>query len=254
MIVISPAKNLKFDEISLGLKCTNPIFKEKTKKLVNALKKLSKLDIQNLMKISDNLAKQNFERYENFNLNEDSQNVQYACFAFNGGTYQGLGIRSFDTKELLYSQKKLRILSGLYGLLKPLDKIQPYRLEMGTNITNFFGSSLYEYWSNDLTNALNNDMKKNHSKILFNLSSVEYFNSVDKKKLDFPFITPFFYNKKNNKLVSVGMISKKCRGAMARFILLNKIDEVEKIKNFAEDGYRYENHDINKNSIFFVKS
>lgn len=254
MIVISPAKNLKFDNISLHLRYTNPIFKEKTSKLVNALKKLSKLNIKNLMKVSDNLAKQNFERYRNFSLEDDFQNSQYACFAFNGGTYQGLRIRSFSSQELRYCQKKLRILSGLYGLLKPLDKIQPYRLEMGTNISNFFGSSLYEYWSDDLTNELNRDMKKNHSKVLFNLSSVEYFNSVDKNKLDFPYITPYFYNKKNNKLVSVGMISKKCRGAMARFILLNKIDEIENIKKFVEDGYKYENHDINKNSIFFVKS
>lgn len=254
MIIISPAKKLDFQRLSSNVDYTQSKFINKTDILSKKLKSLRLSEVKGLMKISDKLSKLNFDRIKSFTKKHSLENSKQAAYAFKGDTYVGLKFEEFGEKDIEYAQKNLRILSGLYGVLKPLDLIQPYRLEMGTKIEKILDQSLPSFWNSDVTENINSAIQKNESKYLFNLSSNEYFQSIDESKIIKPIITPVFTKKENGNLKSLGMIAKKCRGAMARMIIKKKIKNFEDLKSFNELGFKYESTEKKNNKLFFVKS
>jgi len=254
MIIISPAKKLDFQRLSSNIDHTQSKFINKTDILSKKLKSLRLSEVKALMKISDKLSKLNFERIKSFTKKHSLENSKQAAYAFKGDTYVGLNFEDFDKKEIKYAQKNLRILSGFYGVLKPLDLIQPYRLEMGTKIEKILDQSLPSFWNSDVTEDINSAIKENESKFLFNLSSNEYFQSIDDSKIIRPIVTPVFTKKQNGNLKSIGMLAKKCRGAMARMIIKKKIKNFEDLKSFNEFGFNYESTEKKNNKLFFVKS
>ncbi len=251
MIIISPAKKLNISSENFNFKITKPLFFKKTTKLVKLLKKLKFDELKMLMNVSDSLAKLNFQRFKEFdtNLNES---IKPAVFLFSGDTFNGLSIRNIDENLFDYVQDNLRILSGLYGILKPFDNVQPYRLEMGTNTNLLMNHSLYDFWSDEITENLKQDLRKNNSKFLFNLSSNEYFKSICPEKLDFKIINFDFKKKVGNKLTNIGMMIKKCRGMMAKFLLEKKVKNLEDIHEFNQFGFKLDNFDKRKNTFLFI--
>ena len=250
MIVISPAKNLNIKPEDYKLQSSAPLFCKKTNKLINLMKTMSSKKLKTLMNVSDNLAQINFQRF--FNFDKKDNVFKPSVFLFSGDTFNGLSIRSFSKEKLNLAQKKLRILSGLYGLLKPLDLIQPYRLEMGTKISPQLGSSLQDFWMKDITNSLNNDLKKNKSEFLFNLSSEEYFQSIDTSLIKARVINFSFKKIKDKKLSNIGMMIKKYRGQMAKFIITYNISNLNDLKDFNEDGFKFDSFDQSTNRLLFL--
>lgn len=250
MILISPSKNLNIEMETVDFKFSEPKFKKKTKLLSNSLKDLDTSEFKSLMQISDKLVELNINRYENF---DKTKNIKKpAVFLFTGATFDGLSIRSFGEDLYDYVQKNLRILSGLYGILKPFDIIQPYRLEMGTNTVKLIKFSLYEFWSNVVSKNLNDDVKINGSKYLFNLSSKEYFSVLNHKMIDAEVINFDFKTKLNNEYKNIGMQIKKMRGSMARFIIDNKIDSIEPLKDFEVNNFKFEKLLSKTNTLLFT--
>ena len=227
IILLSPAKTLDYETPSINISHTIPNLLSNSKKLINNLKEKKPEEISNLMNISDKLASLNSDRYKSWKgLKEKSNNSKQAIFVFKGDVYQGLDIDSFGKKDLEYSQNHLRLLSGLYGLLRPLDIIEPYRLEMGTKLKTNKGKNLYEFWGNKITESINMRAKENGSKGIVNLASVEYFSSVKTENLDLPVYSPVFKDFKNGKYKIISFFAKKARGTMARFIIQNKINKI----------------------------
>ena len=230
--LLSPSKKLNFkyqDAVSAFTQCD---FIESAQELVNQAKNLTSKDLKDLMKISDSLADLNKERFNNWSLPFNQENSKQAILAFDGGVYSGLEAHTFNQKDLDFAQDHLRILSGLYGVLKPLDLIQPYRLEMGSNLKNDKGHNLYQYWSDIVSNNLNLDLEKSKYNKIINLASVEYSKVINTKIISADIINPQFLEEKNNTLKNVSFFSKKARGSMARFILKNKILNHSEIKDF----------------------
>jgi len=250
MIVISPAKKLNLLDEDYTINYSEPLFLEKTTKLLNLIKKLNKNEIKSLMKVSDQLTDLNYERFLNFTSKSNIKKP--AIFMFSGDTFNGLSIRSFNANNLNLAQKKLRILSGLYGLLRPMDQINPYRLEMGTTIKEILGDNLPEYWKNVITDQLNKDLREQQSKYLFNLASKEYFSSIDLKKIEADVINFDFKKYKNNKLINPGMAIKKYRGEMTRVILENQITNLEELKDLKKSNIKFNSYDSKKNSFLFI--
>ena len=254
MIVISPAKKLDFNPYNIDLETTSPYFLNKTKILVSKLKELQPSNIKTLMGLSDKLTDLNYKRYQEFSTINQTENQKPAIYAFSGDTYLGLSSQKFSQIELNYAQNHLRILSGLYGLLRPLDLIQPYRLEMGTKTNQLIEQSLYSFWTNEITDKINDGLRETKSKFLYNLSSNEYFKSININKINIEIFTPVFYIKKNGELKPSGMFSKKCRGAMAKMIIKNKINDLKSLEKFSEYGYKFDSKDSNKNTFIFIKN
>ncbi len=250
MIIISPAKNLNILPENPLLPLSEPFFTNDTNSLVSKLKKLKFEKLKKLMNISDSLTQLNLQRFQDFNSNDNV--FKPAGFLFSGDTFNGLSIRSFSKEMLSIAQNRLRILSGLYGLLRPLDLIQPYRLEMGTKIESILETSLQDFWKKKITSRLNNDLSKIKTSVLFNLSSQEYFESVDKKNLNAKVINFDFKIFKDNKLKAPGMMIKKYRGLMAKFIITNKLVDVEELKTFNEAGFKFDSYDESNNKLFFI--
>ena len=253
MIVISPAKKLSFNSVDYDYTTSSPAFTNKTNKIIKKLKLLEKSEIKSLMKVSDKISELNYKRIQDFSTKNNEEEQNAAVFLFSGDTFVGLNIQSFDKKELDSAQRRLRILSGLYGLLKPLDNIQPYRLEMGTNTNKLITESLYDFWSNVVTDELNKDIKINKSKNLFNLSSQEYFKCINENKIESNVITPHFKLSKNGKIVPSGMMAKKCRGAMAKYIITKNLESIEDLKSFNDFNFKYDHVDSEKKNILFIK-
>ena len=252
-IVISPAKKLDFskevkiiDEKDL----TEVLLKEKAMKLARQMKKCSVDEIKKMMKLSDNLAKLNFDRYQDFMHKTKSAP---AITAFVGDTYKGLNIEEYTRNDLKYAQKNLHILSGLYGVLRPLDKIKPYRLEMGRKLKIDSCSNLYEYWGDDITISLNDFIDSSKSAILVNLASEEYFKSIKKEQVNGQIIDIKFLEKKENTYKVIGLFSKKARGMMASYIIKNRIIETKKLKEFNENAYKYSKNESNQNLFVFKR-
>jgi len=251
LVIISPAKRLNF-ETSAPLKdFTQPIYLKKSQVLINQLKKCSALEISKLMKLSDSLTQLNVKRYKDFKTPFNLKNAKQAIYAFQGDTYLGLDASTLKKTEVNYAQQHVRILSGLYGLLAPLDLIQPYRLEMGTKLTCGTNKNLYEYWKEDLSKHINNILKK--EKILVNLASREYFSAINFDELDGEIITPTFKEQKGDKFKIVGLFAKKARGMMSRYIIQNKVTTVSKLKKFHHDGYQYSSSLSSANEIIFTR-
>ena len=253
IILLSPAKTLDYEKLETNTLYTIPLLLEKSKILINDLKKKKPSEISKLMNISDKLSSLNSERYKSWKgLKEKSKNSKEAIFVFKGDVYQGLDIESFEKKDLEYSQNHLRLISGLYGLLKPLDIIEPYRLEMGTKLKTSKGKNLYEFWDKEISDQLVKDLESLKSNTIINLASNEYFNSVKVLKKTTNVISPVFKDFSKDKYKIISFYAKKARGLMAAWILKNKIKE-EKIRNFNIDGYYYSKEDSSENSPVFLR-
>ena len=239
IVVISPAKKLNFDNDVCEKKHTTPDYLHHSKKLVTRLRALSKNEISKLMGVSDKIAELNFSRYKSWKTPFTLNNSKQAILVFQGDVYVGLNVADFKSRDFAYAQKHLRILSGLYGLLRPLDLIQPYRLEMGTKITVHKTHNLYQFWGKKITESINKELKKHKNKILINLASQEYFKSIAGEYLDADIVTPIFKEKKGNTYKVIGIYAKKARGMMSRYIIKNKIQDIEKIKTFDIDNYAF---------------
>ncbi|WP_108247148.1 peroxide stress protein YaaA [Muricauda brasiliensis] len=251
-IVISPAKSLDYETALPTSKYTQPQFLEQAEKLNSVLKKKKPKALMDLMSISDKLADLNWERNQKFDTPFTTENARPAVYTFNGDVYQGLDAYTIPEDKLDRLQDTLRILSGLYGVLKPLDLMQPYRLEMGTQLKVGRKKNLYEFWKKDIVAFLNNELKDDE--LFVNLASNEYFNAVDTKALKVPVIAPVFKDWKNDKLKIISFFAKKARGSMVRYILDSGAKTLDDIKNFDYDGYLYsEEHTVKKNEPVFIR-
>jgi hypothetical protein len=239
LIVISPAKTLDFETPAKTKIKTIPDFLDDSAQLVAALREMSPADISGLMGVSDKIGNLNFDRFLNWHTPFDTTNAKQALLAFKGDVYTGLDAESFSASDFKFAQKHLRILSGLYGLLRPLDLIQPYRLEMGTRFANERGKNLYEFWGSSITEALNTQLSKTKSDVLLNLASNEYFKVLQPKAINADIITPVFKDLKSGKYKIVSFYAKKARGLMSAYVIKQQIDDVEAIKQFDSEGYAY---------------
>ena len=244
MMVISPAKTLDFETAPVTEVCSQPRYLDDSAKLIKVLRTMSTAQIASLMKLSDKLAGLNAARYESWHTPFNLENAKQAVLAFKGDVYTGLDAESLDQSGFDYAQEHLRILSGLYGVLKPLDLIQPYRLEMGTKLENPVGKDLYAFWGSKLRESLSQDSALADD-VLINLASNEYFKALDAKKLKTRIITPVFKDWKNGQYKMISFYAKKARGLMSRFIIDNRLNEPEAIKKFNYEGYRF-NADMSK--------
>ena len=239
LTVLSPAKTLDFDAPAGTLNTTQPEFLARSAGLVEDARALSQEDIQALMGVSENIAQLNHRRFMDWGEPFELDNAKQAILAFKGDVYTGLEASTLTEAQLSFAQSHLRILSGLYGLLRPLDLMQPYRLEMGLKFVNRGGKNLYQFWGDSITKSLNSQLKNSRSKVLVNLASNEYFKSVQPKALDADVVTPVFKELKGDQYKVISFFAKKARGQMTRFIIDNALNEPEAIKGFKTDGYRY---------------
>ena len=239
LIVVSPAKTLDYETPSKTKVFTQPDYLDNSQELINRLRQFSSLDISELMKVSTNIADLNFDRYESWNKKFTVKNAKQSVLAFKGDVYTGLNAETFNAKDFNFAQKHLRILSGLYGLLRPLDLMQPYRLEMGTRLDTDHGKNLYEFWGSTITEGLNAQLKKTKSDTLINLASNEYFKAVKAKELDGEIITPAFKEFKDGDYKMIGIYAKKARGMLSRYIIKHQLTDPEDIKAFDEEGYTF---------------
>jgi cytoplasmic iron level regulating protein YaaA (DUF328/UPF0246 family) len=248
LMVISPAKTLDYDTQPTTRHFSQPDFLSDSAMLIGVLTRKSPQEIAELMSISDALAQLNVGRYADWHPPFDLANAKQAVLAFMGDVYEGLDAVSLDHKELDYLQNHLRILSGLYGLLRPLDLMQPYRLEMGTRLVNSRGKDLYAFWGDKITEALNALLLENNEPVLVNLASDEYFKSVRPKKLQARVVTPVFQDLKNGQYKIISFYAKRARGLMARWAVKHRVTDVSQLKGFDYEGYAYcpEESDGNK--------
>ncbi|APU67372.1 peroxide stress protein YaaA [Christiangramia flava] len=251
-IVVSPAKTLDYESKLPTTRGTQPQFLETTVKLNRKLGRQSKKEISKLMSISDKLADLNYTRYQEFQEEHDKKNSRPAMYAFNGDVYTGLDAYSIPTDKLDKLQDTLRILSGMYGILRPLDLIQPYRLEMGTDIGIERKKNLYEVWQKKVTDFLNNELKDDE--LFLNLASNEYFKAIDTSKLKVPVVSPVFKDYKNGKLKIISFYAKKARGSMVRYILDKNCQTLKDVKGFDYDDYRFsEEHTEKEHEPTFIR-
>lgn len=250
-IVISPAKSLDCESQIPVQTYTQPVFLEKSEKLANVLKKKSVKQLSKLMNISANLGQLNYERNQNWQLPFTTENARQAIYMFKGDVYRGLDIESLPEDKLDQLQNKLRIISGQYGLLKPLDLIQPYRLEMGTRLKVGRKGNLYEFWNNTITEALNNELKDDEPFI--NLASNEYFKAIKPKLLKVQIVTPVFKDFKNGQYKTIMTYAKLARGYMVRYIIDNDIDSVEGLKAFNKEGYAFDANMSTDTELVFTR-
>ncbi len=251
-IVISPAKTLDYKSKLPTTRATQPQFLEKAELINNKLERKSKKAISELMDISDKLAELNYQRYKEFNTPFTRENARPAIYAFAGDVYTGLDAYTIPSEKINLLQDSLRILSGMYGILRPLDLMQPYRLEMGTKLSIDRKKNLYAFWKNTLTDTLNKELEKDE--LFLNLASVEYFSAIDKKKLKVPVIAPVFKDFKNGQLKIISFFAKKARGSMSRFAIDNNISTLDEVRTFNYDGYGYsEEYTEKENEPVFIR-
>lgn len=231
--LISPAKTLDLSSTDIEI-YTTPDFQKETRELVTIMKRKSVEEIRKLMDVSENIAALNEKRYREFKKTFEPQHAKQAILAFNGDVYTQIEVENFTEEDFQFAQAHLRIISGLYGLLKPMDLIQPYRLEMGLKLGNKKGKNLYEFWGKRIAKAIQTAAENNP---IINLASQEYFKAVDQKSILSPIITPTFQEFKNGKFQTIGLFAKQARGMMANYIIKNKITIPEKLKVFNEGGY-----------------
>ena len=245
LTVISPAKTLDFDTPPTTRKATQPKFIERAAELVEDARALSPDELRELMGVSDNIAQLNHRRFMNWQLPFNLDNAKQSVLAFKGDVYTGLEADMLDTRQLNFAQQHLRILSGLYGLLRPLDLMQPYRLEMGLKFANRGGSNLYEFWGERITGELNRQLKRSGSN--------EYFRALQPAALDAEIITPVFKDLKAGKYRFMSFYGKKARGQMARFIIESELNEPAALKKFKTDGYRYNKAESTARELVFTR-
>jgi cytoplasmic iron level regulating protein YaaA (DUF328/UPF0246 family) len=250
-IIISPAKSLDFESKVPTNLYTQPRFLEQSEKLNRKLKTISKNKLSDLMKISDDLASLNYERNQTWKTPFSTKNAKQAIYAFTGEVFRGIDVNSLENEKLPILQESLRILSGLYGLLKPLDLMQPYRLEMGTKLKVGNTENLYKFWDNTVAKALNEELKDDE--LLINLASSEYFKVIPKKVLKVPMITPVFKDYKNGEYKIVMTYAKKARGLMVRYIIDHNVKTIEELKGFNTDRYRFSEEMSSESELIFTR-
>ncbi len=253
LIVVSPAKTLDYESPLATEQFTLPELVDHSAELMKECRKLSPSDIAGLMKVSDKIAGLNVARFEQWSPDFTFDNARQAILAFKGDVYTGLDAQSFSEQDFKFAQQHLRMLSGLYGLLKPLDLMQPYRLEMGTKLSNERGSNLYQFWDSIITEKLNAAVSAQGDQTLVNLASNEYFKAVKPKLLDATVITPVFKDCKNGQYKVISFFAKKARGMMARYIIQNQIDSVEKLKQFDIAGYYFAEDESTATNLVFKR-
>ncbi|MGB7502303.1 MAG: peroxide stress protein YaaA [Azonexus sp.] len=239
LIFLSPAKSLDYKTPPQVATHTQPAFLKQSEILIKQLRKLSPADIANLMDLSDPLALLNFNRYADWKLPFTPENAKQAVLAFDGDVYDGLAAKTLAAADLDFAQQHVRILSGLYGILKPLDLMQPYRLEMGTKFANKAGKDLYAFWGERLLDAINAELAKMPRPVAVNLASEEYFKAAVGRKINGELIKPVFEDWKSGKYKIISFYAKRARGLMTRYAVLNRLDEPEGLKEFDYDGYAF---------------
>jgi cytoplasmic iron level regulating protein YaaA (DUF328/UPF0246 family) len=250
-IVVSPAKSLNFESPLPIQDFTESLFLKEAETIQKTLKKKKPKDLMELMDISEKLADLNWERNQNWSLPFTPDNARPAVFAFDGDVYTGLDAYTIPADKISVLQDKLRILSGLYGILKPLDLMQPYRLEMGTSMSIGTNKNLYEFWKKKLTKALNDELQNNE--LFLNLASNEYFSAVDVKSLKVPVITPEFKDYKDGKLKMISFFAKKARGLMVRYIIDTNAETIDDLKQFHYEGYAFDANLSKGNTLVFTR-
>ena len=253
LMVISPAKTLDYTSPLATDKYSQPRFLEQSSQLIEILREFSPSELAELMKLSDKLAGLNVARFTEWQPEFTLDNARQAILAFKGDVYTGLDAASLSAADFDYAQQHLRILSGLYGVLRPLDLMQPYRLEMGTRLENSEGKNLYEFWGERLTDSLNQCLAEQKTSVLLNLASNEYFKAVKPKQLNGTLINVDFKDLKNDQYKIISFYAKKARGVMARYVIQHKIDSVEALKNFTEQGYYYSAEQSKPDHLVFLR-
>lgn len=253
IITLSPSKGQDFDAPVSTKKHSTPVALKDSQALIKELKKIKPAGIRKLMNVSENIAKLNADRFQNFKTPFTIANSRQAIFAFKGDVYSGIDIENFTADDLAYAQKHLRILSGLYGCLRPLDLIQPYRLEMKTKLSNPRGENLYQFWGESITDNLNKELVKQEEPVLVNLASNEYFKSVKPKQLKGRLLNINFKETKDGKSRIVAIFAKRARGMMTDYILRNRIENPEDIKKFKMGGYRFSKADSDEMQWTFTR-
>lgn len=250
LLVISPAKTLDF-ETPCNAEASYPRFRKETMELIGVLKEKSPEEIQHLMDLSENLAELNVSRYRKFRAAKHPKMAKQSVYAFKGDVYIGLEAEELNDEDIVYAQDHLRILSGLYGLLRPLDIIQPYRLEMGTRLAFDDYNTLYNYWADKVANLMNRELKKQGDKVLINLASQEYFKVLNRKTLKARVVDVDFLDQKNGEYKVISFFAKKARGMMARYIIQNRINEPEGLQGFDHEGYYYDAQNSSADKMIF---
>jgi cytoplasmic iron level regulating protein YaaA (DUF328/UPF0246 family) len=253
LIVISPAKTLDYETPAHSDQHTQPRFLDYSAQLIKLLEQLSVQSVAELMKLSDKLASLNVARYNSWPGSLTTDNAKQAILAFKGDVYTGLNAETLSEQQLAYAQQHLRILSGLYGVLRPLDLMYPYRLEMGTKLKNPQGENLYQFWGNRLTESLNKEISNNAQPVLINLASNEYFKAVKPKILNARVVTPVFKDWKSGQYKIISFYAKKARGLMTRYIIDHQIDEPDALKQFDYEGYRFSESMSEEDSWVFIR-
>ncbi|AUC77637.1 MULTISPECIES: peroxide stress protein YaaA [unclassified Olleya] len=250
-LVISPAKSLDFESKLPTTKATESLFLEQSKKLNTVLKKQTPQDLSKLMSISDKLAQLNYQRNQDWTLPFTKDNARPAIYSFNGDVYKGLDAYNIPDDKLELTQNTVRILSGLYGVLKPLDLIQPYRLEMGTKLTVGSNKNLYEFWKKDIVKALNEALEEDE--LFLNLASNEYFKAVDTKALKVPVVTANFKEFKNGKLKIISFYAKEARGLMAKYVIDTNAKTIDDLKQFNYNNYQFDGNLSTEKDLVFTR-
>lgn len=254
LITISPAKTLDFESPLATTHFTQPELLKYSQQLIEECRKLSSSDIASLMKISDKLAGLNAARFGEWQPNFTPENARQAILAFKGDVYTGMQAELFSEDDFQFAQQHLRMLSGLYGVLRPLDLMQPYRLEMGIKLKNSKGSDLYQFWGNTIAETLNKALEEQGDNILINLASDEYFKSVNPKKLNAEIVKPVFLDEKNGKYKVISFYAKKARGLISRFIIQEKLTNKVQLKEFDLEGYQFNSAESEGNTLVFKRA
>lgn len=253
LAILSPSKTLDFEDALACKEHTQPALLSDAKKLLAELKKFSAAELEELMSISSKLAELNRDRFQSFKTPFKPTNARQALLAFRGDVYTGFELEEYRIADYRFAQKHLRILSGLYGILRPLDLIQAYRLEMKTKLKNPRGDDLYTFWGSKISEELNKAAKESRSEVLVNLASNEYFKAVDRDHLELPIVTPVFQENKGKELRVVALFAKQARGAMANYIVTERIKKPEDLKKFSVDGYRFNAKLSSEKKFVFVR-
>lgn len=253
LAIISPAKTLDFESAVKNFPVSQPHFTDYSKQLIEVCRKLSPQDLSSLMSISDKLAGLNVARFAEWKKIHNEDNSRPALFAFKGDVYTGLDADSLSEDDIIFAQSHLRMLSGLYGLLKPLDLMQPYRLEMGTKLANPKGKDLYAFWGNVITQAVQQAIDAQGDNVLVNLASDEYYKSVKENQLNAKIIKPVFLDNKNGKYKVISFYAKKARGLMCRYLIQHRLTDIEQLKEFDLGGYWFDSASSTETEFVFKR-
>lgn len=253
LALISPAKTLDYETALPSSNFTQPRLLDQSEQLIDVCRELSASQLASLMSVSEKIAQLNVARFQDWQTEFDLANARQAIFAFKGDVYTGLDAYALNDAQLDFAQQHLRMLSGLYGLLRPLDLIMPYRLEMGTKLHNPRGSNLYEFWGKRITDLIQQDLQQANSNILLNLASDEYYKAVKESALDAQIVKPVFLDQKNGKYKVISFYAKKARGLMARFVIEQQIQQVEDLKAFNSEGYYFDAENSNAKELVFKR-